>query len=145
MPINLMVAHKLAGAIIGKGGSNIRDISQTSGAKVEVQRRDQYEDRTAERMVTLEGTPEQVTEALRIILSKVREEGAADGAANGDAAGGEGGEHPGLPVKVLVPNDMVGHIIGRQGAHIKQVTEETGAEIKLTSSDAPAFYYTPPR
>lgn len=128
----------MAGAIIGRGGANIREISHTSGARVDVQRRDQYEGRnTVERVVTIEGSAEQAAAALDAILTKLLAE-VEDGEQAADGA------LP-MPVKLCVLHELVGHVIGKRGAHIKQVMEETGADVKINPVDSAAYFYAPPR
>lgn len=55
------------GAIIGKGGSNIKNLMQTTGASVHVAS-DMLPEST-ERLVTLTGTPEAVTRCIHEICT----------------------------------------------------------------------------
>jgi polyribonucleotide nucleotidyltransferase len=133
------VPNRTAGAIIGKGGANIREISTTSGARVDVQRRDQHEAHAQERLVTVKGSPSQAAAALGLILSKARSESEEDATENGDAA--TAADELPMPVKLCVPNELVGHVIGKQGSHIKQVKEDTGADIKVDPVDMTSAYF----
>ena len=40
-----------------------------------------------------------------------------------------------LPLKLLAPNYMVGSIIGRGGATIKETTQRTGAKVHISQND----------
>jgi len=71
---------RVISGIIGRGGANIRDVIQRSGAKVNVSQKNAPDRVPGERTVTITGTTEQVGRASEILAGRVREieaEGAA--------------------------------------------------------------------
>jgi RNA-binding protein Nova len=69
--LKLPVPNAAAGGIIGKGGSNIRSISETSGAKVQLSQKDEMHPELNERICSMTGESVQVLAAARQILDVI--------------------------------------------------------------------------
>lgn len=65
-PLRLLVQSDMVGAIIGRQGSTIRQITQQSRARVDVHRKDNIG--SLEKAITIYGNPENCTNACKRIL-----------------------------------------------------------------------------
>ncbi len=140
-PLRILVQSDMVGAIIGRGGQTIRQITQQTRARVDVHRRESAGQ--AEKAITIYGMPENCTNACARILGVVEEE-----------ATNMGKPPQEVSLKVLAHNNLIGRIIGKQarkqmfaahrlvpnfhfpffqGSTIKRVMEETGTRIAVSS------------
>mmetsp|Transcript_33014 Transcript_33014/g.71964 ORF Transcript_33014/g.71964 Transcript_33014/m.71964 type:complete len:374 (-) Transcript_33014:159-1280(-) len=103
-----LIPNVVAGAIIGKAGITLKSMQRKTGAKVEVERQQGGAD---VRLVCCFGSLRQVTMAAQQVMDL----------ANLDS------------VTLLVPNEICGMIIGKQGSNIKKLERETGAHLKVES------------
>jgi RNA-binding protein Nova len=71
--IKLAVPSRAAGLIIGKGGENVKQIMEMTGARVQLSSKDAIHG-LSERLATLSGSFEQTFGALRYILHKMQED-----------------------------------------------------------------------
>ncbi|CAK8572964.1 unnamed protein product [Lathyrus sativus] len=65
------VADEHIGLVVGRGGRNISDISQVSGAKIKISDRGDYISGTTDRKVTITGSQRSIRTAESMILQKV--------------------------------------------------------------------------
>ncbi|XP_024539994.1 far upstream element-binding protein 1 isoform X2 [Selaginella moellendorffii] len=72
-PIHVRVPNNKVGLIIGKGGETIRNLQQTSGARIQVQHDRETEPGATERIVTLVGTKQQTDIATDMIKDVIGE------------------------------------------------------------------------
>jgi len=115
-PLKMLVPASVVGAIIGKGGSTVRQITQLkdSRARVDVHRR---EGPGSDKVATIYGAPEACGAAAIRILEIVRKEEKDNE----------------LPLKVLAHNALIGRLIGRDGRNLKHVQDKTGTRIAISS------------
>ncbi|OQS00054.1 hypothetical protein THRCLA_06271 [Thraustotheca clavata] len=121
--LRMPVPRALVGLIIGRGGETIRDLQGKSGCHIQVARDDEGGPPT-ERMVQITGSHSQV-EIARGMINNIL----------GDRV--EGGHRNNIPadaLKLVVPNDKVGLIIGRQGTTVKGVQQRSGANVVVPSA-----------
>jgi insulin-like growth factor 2 mRNA-binding protein 1 len=71
-PLRVLVASDMVGAIIGRQGSTIRQITQQSRARVDVHRKDNVG--SLEKAITIYGNPENCTMACKRILEVMQQE-----------------------------------------------------------------------
>lgn len=112
------VPHTSVGAIIGAGGSSIKQIIRQSGAFVAVEQKAD-ENTTNERIVTIKGLMDAQCRALYQLYERV----------NSDVYAGF--ETCRLRITIRVPRSMVGRVIGKNGKNVRDVQRMTGAIIKL--------------
>ncbi|VDP13934.1 unnamed protein product, partial [Onchocerca flexuosa] len=126
MPLRIVVDARYVGAIIGQGGSNIREITKESKARcvVDVQRAVRDLTKNAEKVISILGQPEGCSKACIKILEVVRKEMEKDNTI---------AQHPDIELKIRAHNQLVGRLIGRGGATIKKIMEETGAHIYVSN------------
>lgn len=71
-PLRLLVQSDMVGAIIGRLGSTIRQITQQSRARVDVHRKDNVG--SLEKAITIYGNPDNCTNACKRILEVMQQE-----------------------------------------------------------------------
>ncbi|XP_072967636.1 protein BTR1-like [Typha angustifolia] len=69
--VTIGVADEHIGAVVGRGGRNIMEISQVSGARIKISDRGDFMSGTSDRKVTITGSPEAIRTAEAMILQKV--------------------------------------------------------------------------
>ena len=109
-----------AGTIIGKGGAYIKAIREETSCRLNVA---DAAAQGAERLVTIVGVPLSVNRAVELMLDKVEEVEAARESVAGSAAA--------CTLKMFLENHKVGVVIGKGGAQIKSLREESGASIRV--------------
>lgn len=119
--VHLYIPNSAVGAIIGTGGSTIREMISSSGASIKVAQtnKDEPVDRQTERKVTIVGSPEAQWKAQYMIFKKVSFETYA------------GPQESRLKVEIYVPSNQVGRIIGKGGQTVRELQRQTHAIIKL--------------
>ncbi|CAH1394686.1 unnamed protein product [Nezara viridula] len=117
-PLRILVQSDMVGAIIGRQGSTIRQITQQSRARVDVHRKDNVG--SLEKAITIYGNPENCTNACKRILEVMKQE----------ATTNNKGE---ITLKVLAHNNLIGRIIGKAGNTIKRIMQETDTKITVSS------------
>jgi hypothetical protein len=87
----LTVASALAGKIIGQGGATVKDLQARSGCNITLDR--SYQEGAPDRVFVLQGRPEAIAEAERLILwtlQRARESVGGGGVSSGDSGGDYG-------------------------------------------------------
>jgi len=118
VPWRCLVPADAVAFIIGKGGANIREMSESSGAKVAVSKEGETPSTLADKIVTIGGMVEQKESACAQVLRKLRQ------------MQGVNEHEPGVFV-IIVPQISAPVIIGSKGAQIKAIMEQSGAEINV--------------
>lgn len=106
--VGLLLKNRDAGQIIGKGGENINAIRRDTGANVNIQKQipNSYE-----RVADVSGTVEQVSQAVQLIATSI----SADNPS----------------IVLLVESRNLGPVIGKGGATISQIRNNTQANIHI--------------
>lgn len=123
--LQISVPNWAVGAIIGAKGFNIKQIIRDSNASVTVESKpkEEEENPSAERIVTIKGTPEAQWRASYFIFEKLRAEGFS------------GNDDVRLRTAIKVPAAMVGRVIGRRGKNVRDIQRMTGAMVQLAKAD----------
>eukprot|EP01041_Mallomonas_annulata_P007555 gene7555-15488_t len=122
--LKFLVSNNLAGALIGKGGASVSALQSETGARVKISLAVDVYPGTQERVVLVTGAESTVIYASSLIVDRASEifnhikieQTRADGT---------------ITIKILVPAAACGLLIGRAGAHIKVLSEESGARVRL--------------
>ncbi|WOL18960.1 protein BTR1 isoform X1 [Canna indica] len=69
--VTIGVADEHIGAVVGRGGRNITEISQVSGARIKISDRGDFVSGTTDRKVTITGSSEAIHTAESMIMQKV--------------------------------------------------------------------------
>ncbi|XP_046397144.1 insulin-like growth factor 2 mRNA-binding protein 1 isoform X2 [Ischnura elegans] len=117
-PLRILVQSDMVGAIIGRQGSTIRQITQQTRARVDVHRKDNIG--SLEKAITIYGNPENCTNACKRILEVMLQE----------ASSTNKGE---ISLKILAHNNLIGRIIGKGGNTIKRIMQDTETKITVSS------------
>uniref|UniRef100_A0A2R9BR32 RRM domain-containing protein n=1 Tax=Pan paniscus TaxID=9597 RepID=A0A2R9BR32_PANPA len=125
-PLRIVFPTQFVGAIIGKEGLTIKNITKQSQSRVDIYR--QENSGAAEKPVTIHATPEGTSEACRMILEIMQKE--ADEAKLAEE----------IPLKILAHNGLVGRLIGKEGRNLKKNEHETGTKITISSSQDLSIY-----
>ncbi|XP_031439798.1 insulin-like growth factor 2 mRNA-binding protein 2a isoform X2 [Clupea harengus] len=118
-PLRLLVPTQFVGAIIGKEGLTIKNVTKQTQSKVDIHRKENAG--AAEKPITIHSTPEGCSAACRMILDIMQKE------ANDTKVTEE------IPLKILAHNSLVGRLIGKEGRNLKKIEEETGSKITISS------------
>ncbi|CAK9073300.1 unnamed protein product [Durusdinium trenchii] len=114
----ILVPANVAGAIIGKQGSTLKQIRESSGASIDVVKETQTPEFPGERVVNVRGSLDVRRNALPQVLTAAFEKDPANAL-----------------IKMMVPSNLVGGIIGRQGANLKAIREQCGIHVQVGQKD----------
>uniref|UniRef100_A0A3P8TH23 Insulin-like growth factor 2 mRNA binding protein 2a n=1 Tax=Amphiprion percula TaxID=161767 RepID=A0A3P8TH23_AMPPE len=118
-PLRILVPTQFVGAIIGKEGLTIKNVTKQTQSKVDIHRKENAG--AAEKPITIHSTPEGCSSACRMILEIMHKE------ANETKTTDD------IPLKILANNSLVGRLIGKDGRNLKKIEEETGTKITISS------------
>ncbi|XP_078393460.1 poly(rC)-binding protein 4-like isoform X1 [Cetorhinus maximus] len=179
--LRLVIPASQCGSLIGKGGSKIKEIRESTGAQVQVA--GDLLPNSTERAVTISGTQDAIIHCIRQIcavilesppkgatipyrpslgpgpvvfsggqaytvqgqfavphpdLSKLHQLAAQHASFNTVSQSSSSSSFAGLDnsgqttsQELLIPNDLIGCIIGRQGSKINEIRQMSGAQIKI--------------
>lgn len=129
--MNFLVPNKMVGAVIGVSGSAIKEMCQTSGARISVLNRDAVGSTRTERIVEVEGPLSNLSTAFKLIQERIEAEAEAKGVEADD-----GEDRIRVPLKLLVANELIGHIIGKKRASIQQLINDSGTDITISQPES---------
>ncbi|XP_008329508.1 insulin-like growth factor 2 mRNA-binding protein 3 isoform X2 [Cynoglossus semilaevis] len=118
VPLRILVPTQFVGAIIGKEGATIRNITKQTHSKIDIHRKENAG--AAEKPITIHSTPEGCTSACRTIMEIMQKE-AIDTKFTEE-----------MPLKVLAHNNFVGRLIGKEGRNLKKIEQDTGTKITIS-------------
>ncbi|KAM9008494.1 insulin-like growth factor 2 mRNA-binding protein 2 isoform 1-T1 [Ara ararauna] len=117
-PLRMLVPTQFVGAIIGKEGLTIKNLTKQTQSKVDIHRKENAG--AAEKPITIHATPEGCSEACRMILDIMQKE--ADDTKSAEE----------IPLKILAHNSLVGRLIGKEGRNLKKIEQDTGTKITIS-------------
>jgi insulin-like growth factor 2 mRNA-binding protein 1 len=118
--LKILIPSEFIGAIIGRGGANIKELTTSTGARINILRNKPHV-ATLEKTVCIIGTPERCTAACRKLLEICE--------AEADALK----ETKEVTLKILANNSLIGKIIGKDGRNIKKIMQETQTKIHVSN------------
>jgi far upstream element-binding protein len=134
------VPNGVVGFLIGRGGETISSMQARSGCKVQIQKEHELVPGQTHRVITLQATSQEAIDQCREMIESMVQDRirAAGGSAssNGpkDVKVQEALAAGHALVQVDVPDADVGLIIGKAGATIKAIQEQTGAQVQIPPS-----------
>ncbi|XP_037951416.1 RNA-binding protein Nova-1 isoform X5 [Teleopsis dalmanni] len=128
--MKILVPAVASGAIIGKGGETIASLQKDSGARVKMSKSHDFYPGTTERVCLITGSVDGIMSVLDFIMDKIREK--PDLTTKIIDAESKQTQERDKQVKILVPNSTAGMIIGKGGAFIKQIKEESGSYVQIS-------------
>ncbi|MGH0135505.1 UNVERIFIED_CONTAM: hypothetical protein FKN15_015032, partial [Acipenser sinensis] len=118
IPLRLLVPTQYVGAIIGKEGATIRNITKQTQSKIDVHRKENAG--AAEKPISIHSTPEGCSAACKMILDIMHQEAKDTKTAEE------------VPLKILAHNNFVGRLIGKEGRNLKKVEQDTDTKITIS-------------
>ncbi|XP_063067913.1 insulin-like growth factor 2 mRNA-binding protein 2 isoform X2 [Engraulis encrasicolus] len=119
LPLRILVPTQFVGAIIGKEGLTIKNLTKETQSKVDIHRKENAG--AAEKAITIHSSPEGCSSACQKILHIMEKE------ANDTNSAEE------VPLKILAHNSLVGRLIGKEGRNLKKIEQDTGTKITISS------------
>ncbi|XP_038643740.1 poly(rC)-binding protein 3 isoform X25 [Scyliorhinus canicula] len=137
--LRLVVPASQCGSLIGKGGSKIKEIRESTGAQVQVAG-DMLPNST-ERAVTISGMPDAIIQCVKqicVVMLESPPKGATIPYRPKPASAPvifAGGQAYTIQGQYAIPHpDLIGCIIGRQGSKINEIRQMSGAQIKIANA-----------
>lgn len=118
--LHFAVPAGLAGAIIGKGGAQVKQTAAETGARITMSSREGGGDRRA----VIVGSYGVCVAAQQAIYRQVAEAAQAAGQAYSEVS-----------VVYMVRREAAGAVIGKQGSGLKQIRETSGARVQLAQEE----------
>ncbi|XP_060914931.1 insulin-like growth factor 2 mRNA-binding protein 3 isoform X2 [Labrus mixtus] len=118
IPLRMLVPTQFVGAIIGKEGATIRNITKQTHSKIDIHRKENAG--AAEKPITIHSTPEGCSSACTTIMEIMQKE-AVDTKFTEE-----------IPLKILAHNNFVGRLIGKEGRNLKKIEQDTGCKITIS-------------
>ncbi|MGH0123165.1 UNVERIFIED_CONTAM: hypothetical protein FKN15_078260 [Acipenser sinensis] len=118
-PLRMLVPTQFVGAIIGKEGLTIKNVTKQTQSKVDIHRKENAG--AAEKPISIHSTAEGCSSACCMILEIMQKE--ADETKAADE----------IPLKILAHNSLVGRLIGKEGRNLKKIEQDTGTKITISS------------
>ncbi|KAK4511000.1 transcriptional regulator opi1 [Mucor velutinosus] len=137
LTLRALVSTREAGVIIGKGGKNVAGLRDATGVKAGVSKVVQG---VHDRVLTVSGTLEGVAMAYSLIARTMIDNPVAantmDGNTSQDASDNTGNAATATntitTLRLLISHNLMGTVIGRQGAKIKHIQDNSG--VRMTAS-----------
>ncbi|XP_067859561.1 insulin-like growth factor 2 mRNA-binding protein 3 isoform X1 [Heptranchias perlo] len=118
VPLRIVVPTQFVGAIIGKEGATIRNITKQTQSKIDIHRKENAG--AAEKPITIHSTPEGCSAACKMIMEIMQKE-AQDTKFTEE-----------IPLKILAHNNFVGRLIGKEGRNLKKIEQDTDTKITIS-------------
>ncbi|KAI1100484.1 hypothetical protein F4804DRAFT_348513 [Jackrogersella minutella] len=123
--IRAVISSPEAATIIGKGGENVSNIRKLSNAKCTVS---DYQKGAVERILTVSGAVEAVAKAFGLIIRTLNNEPLTEKS---------NAQSKTYPLRLLIPHVLIGSIIGKGGARIREIQDASGARLNASDSCLP--------
>ncbi|XP_070787460.1 RNA-binding protein Nova-1 isoform X3 [Pituophis catenifer annectens] len=133
--LKVLIPSYAAGSIIGKGGQTIVQLQKETGATIKLSKSKDFYPGTTERVCLIQGTVEALNAVHGFIAEKIRE--MPQNVAKTEPVSILQPQTTVNPdrikqVKIIVPNSTAGLIIGKGGATVKAIMEQSGAWVQLS-------------
>ncbi|KAK7416008.1 PAB1 binding protein [Neonectria punicea] len=123
--IRAVISSPEAATVIGKGGENVSNIRKLSNAKCTVS---DYQKGAVERILTVSGIVDAVAKAFGLIIRTLNNEPLSEPSTASSKT---------YPLRLLIPHILIGSIIGKGGARIREIQEASGARLNASDSCLP--------
>lgn len=124
--LKLLIPSSAAGGVIGRGGEKIAQIQKDANVRMKMSKANDYYPNTNERICLIIGSVRSVLRAHDYIIERIQEKPETKSQSSAD-------EERVNQVKILIPNTTAGLLIGKGGAYIKQIKDESGAFVQISS------------
>lgn len=131
----MLCPQPITGLIIGKGGCVIKELNQTTGAKIKLSNNDEFYPSTGDRVLACTGDKDGLESAVKELVTRIVESVDRSQRKGGDPNAPP--ESTSFTMRVLIPRIASGLLIGKQGAVIKQMSTISGCKIQLAEEADP--------
>jgi len=118
--LKFLLPEKVAGTIIGKGGSAITELEIKSGASIKLAPSGSCYPRTSERSVSVGGSMDAIEDVVLAVTNAIKDSSSTN---------------PPFLLRVIIPSPCVSGIIGRDGEVVKTICHQTGATIRISKDE----------
>ncbi|XP_022091268.1 RNA-binding protein Nova-1-like [Acanthaster planci] len=128
--LKMLIPSTVAGSIIGKGGQTIAKLQVDTKTVIKLSKNNDFYPGTTERVALITGTVDALNNVCSFIIDKLKE--------SQQQVTKTGVETNLIPpdrarqVKVVVPNSTAGLIIGKAGAMIKHIMEQSASRVQIS-------------
>lgn len=141
--VKFLVSNRLAGSIIGSGGASIKELVEVSNARVSVASKEESYPGTNDRILLITGKPNEVIFAqslvweIMAIQSSDEESGRRTVWSPRRSSRDTSGAHDDCQIsgRLTIPAAAAGIVIGRSGATIRSISEDSGATLQVNSKE----------
>ncbi|KAI7864660.1 cytoplasmic protein [Spinellus fusiger] len=123
--LRALVSTKEAGVIIGKGGKNVVELRDSTGVKAGVSKVVQG---VHDRVLTVSGTLEGVAKAYSLIAQTLLDNPISLTTPPATPSSGNSADSV-ATIRLLISHNLMGTVIGRQGAKIKLIQDTSGVRM----------------
>ena len=127
----LLVPEQCVATIIGPGATTIMQIQSSTSTKIVLQASRQMVPGQRKRRITIIGSIKAANIAQYLISMKVAEKLLTEVPGSQGLLSSTGRVAPTQELQMLVPNESVSFVIGRQGATVKEVQVRSGCKIRI--------------
>lgn len=127
LAIKLLVPNSLVGAIIGKGGEEMKKLKEESNCFIRLSQNDKYFPNTTERPCYIEGFPDDICKAVTTIQEKLVNDSPRRGPSIDDARKKQ--------CTIIVGSNAAGKTIGKGGENAKRLNSEFSVWVKVMGRD----------
>ena len=141
LTFRILCSADRVGSIIGLRGRTIQQIRAESGASVSI---DPPVEGFTDRVVTISGmdhgsfssAQDAAQHVANILVTADQKANSMPGSPH--HLGAMGGPHGGIQVRLVIPTDDIGGVIGKKGTIIENIRHNTGASVKILAGDQSA-------
>lgn len=133
--IKILCPYYVAGAVIGKGGENIKEIKEKSDAAVVVSQNNVRFPGTNERVISIRGSMEAIKICVNMIQEKIRTDQPPENV-KGPRTENEKRKQC---CKLVVSDNTLGRIIGKAGKTVQEMKSRHNVEINTTRRSETPF------
>lgn len=133
--IKILCPYYVAGAVIGKGGENIKEIKEKSDAAVVVSQNNVRFPGTNERVISIRGNMEAIKTCVNMIQDKIRTDQPPENV-KGPRTENEKRKQC---CKLVVSDNTLGRIIGKAGKTVQEMKSQYNVEINTTRRSETPF------
>ncbi|CAO3577259.1 unnamed protein product [Absidia cylindrospora] len=137
LTLRSLVSTKEAGVIIGKAGKNVAELRDATGVKAGVSKVVQG---IHDRVLTVTGSLEGVAKAYSLMAHTLMENPISTASSVSMPPGGGNNnmvDHSLATIRLLISHNLMGTVIGRQGAKIKHIQDTTGVRMVASKTLLP--------
>jgi len=127
--LKMMIPAPVAGGVIGRGGDKIGQIQKEANVRMKMSKNNEHYPGTQERLCLIIGSIKAVLKAHQMVVERMQEKDGLSQICNRDSELQERVNQ----IKVVIPNTTAGFLIGKSGATIKNIKDESGAHVQISS------------